>query len=195
MLKIGVSAAAQELRLAILGQVESPNPDSRIENPTRAGFFYYNMLFGGNQPLTRVDDNGYGLLGDHSVESEKAKDCFLAIAQASQEGGQKTRWLVHSLPFQRLDVCATDSPLARLQNHLLPGECLTRVDLVVGLDTLEAAIETVQTYLGGIEPPVVINTERVPFHLFDTQVINHDGSPDVTIWQFNRETYGLTLTE
>jgi hypothetical protein len=195
VLGIGVSAESQALRQEILSHVEPVSPVYRVDVPTRTGFLCWQLLLGQDGQLVRVDDNGYSLLGVYPVESEKARNCFQAVVQAST-GDQEAQWLVHSLPLIRLDVCAADSPIARLQNHLLPGEHLTRVDLLVGLDTLGTAVETAKACLGQIqvEPAVVINTINVPFHLFDTQVVNHGGVPDITVWQHDWESNGLTLT-
>ncbi len=195
MLSIGVSAESQALREEILSNVKPVSPVYRVDVPTREGFLYWQLFLGQDEQLVRVDDNGYALLGNCALESERARNCFQAVVRANA-GDQEAQWLVHSLPLIRLDVCAADSPIARLQNHLLPGEHLTRVDLLVGLDTLGTAVETAKACLGQIqvEPAVVINTIDVPFHLFDTQVVNHDGVPDITVWQHDWESNGLTLT-
>lgn len=194
MLSIGVSVESQALRQEILKYVEPVSPVYRAHVPTREGFLYWQLSLGQDDQLIRVDDSGYALLGDGSVESKKARHCFQAVVQANT-GDQEAQWLVHSLPLARLDVCATASPIARLQSHLLPEEHLTRVDFLVGLDTVTEAVEAAKAYLSHLqtEPAVVMNTIPVPFQFFDTQIIGCNGVPDITVWQFDQENHGLTL--
>lgn len=190
----GVSAESQALRGAILSQVEPVSPDYRIHVPTRTGYLYWNHLLNQADPLMRVDDNGYGLLGQHPVESERSRRCFQAVVQA-RLGDRETQWLVHSGPFSPLSADALVSPIVRLPNHLMLGEHLTGVDFLVGLDTVQEAVEAAEAYLGKIQlkPAITIRKVPVPFHIFDIQVVDHNGFPDITAWQFNREGNGFSL--